>query len=250
MPVPLSIIGVVEDSAWRPVSGATVVLSADTDAEASATTDRDGGFTLSVSRPAAGIFALRASKEGFSPASQSWNVSYHSQPQSQPLQVVFRLTEVAPLLDLAGDHTLTLSADTTCEGFPPPARTRTYQASIEATAGHPSHFSIRLSGNSFLPGHDSLGAIVATDFVRFFVFPGRLDNDEAVPVVEELSRGTFLALVGTAKADVNPRDRTIAGRFDGWIEYCPATPSTPYFQCPVKSVGCRSSSHQLILTRK
>jgi hypothetical protein len=204
---------------------------------------------LSVSTLESGSFALRASKEGFSPESQTWNVHDYSQ-LSQPFRILFRLTEVAPLLDLAGEHTLKLIADSSCEELPPLARTRTYDASIWATTGLPPHFTIRLSGASFLRDSGSLSAIVATDFVRFFVFPGRFDNDEALPVVEELAPDTFLAFVGTAKADANPTDRIISGRFDGWIEYCPAIPSTPYFHCPVKSVGCRSSSHQLILTRK
>jgi hypothetical protein len=166
-------------------------------------------------------------------------------------RLIFRLSDVLPLLNLAGEHTLELIADSTCEALPALARRRIYNASISSTSWPAdSHFSIRLSGASFRENDDSLSAVTATGFIRFFVFPGLYDNDEARPVVEALTPDTFLAFVGNAQAVANPSDRVITARFNGWIGYCPTTPSTSYFQCPVQAVECRSSSHQLILTRR
>ena len=244
-PVSVSIVGDVQDSAWRPLRGAKVELTVGTNAGAFATTDDEGRFTLSVSALASGSYTLQASKEGFSPQSQGYDVRDYN-PRNRTF---FRLTEVAPLLNLAGEHTLKLVADTTCGDLPPLARMRTYHASIAATRPD-APFTIGLGGASFLGTHNSLEAVVATDFVRFLVYAGRYDNDEGRPIVEAVTPDTFLVFVGNATAVANPMDRVISARFDGWIGYCPSTPSTSYVQCPVKSVGCRSSSHQLILTRK
>jgi hypothetical protein len=246
-PVSFSIVGDVQDIAWRPVRGAKVEITVGSNAGAFATTDDEGRFTLPVSAPASGSFTLQASKEGLSPQSQSFDVRGRN-PQNR---VIFRLAEVAPLLNLAGEYTLELIADSTCEALPPLARRRTYYASIWSTSGPAdSHFTIRLSGAAFPENNNSLSAVVATEFIRFFVFPGRYDNDEARPIVEALTPDTFLTFVGGAQAIANPLDRVISARFNGLIGYCPATPSTPYFECPGRFVSCQSSSHQLILTRR
>jgi hypothetical protein len=246
-PVSFSIVGDVQDIAWRPVRGAKVELTVGTNAGTFATTDDEGRFTLPVSAPALGSFTLQASKEGLSPNSQSFDVRGYNRQN----RIIFRLTEQTPLLNLAGEHTLELIADSTCEALPSLARRRTYYASIWSTSGPADrHFTIRLSGASFRGNDDSLSAVVATEFIRFFVFPGLYDSDEARPIVEALTPDTFLAFVGSAQAVANPIDRVISARFNGWIGYCPTTPSTSYFQCPVQAVGCQSSSHQLILTRK
>ena len=66
-PVSFSIVGDVQDIAWRPVRGAKVELTVGTNAGAFATTDDEGRFTLPVSAPASGSYTLQASKEGLSP---------------------------------------------------------------------------------------------------------------------------------------------------------------------------------------
>ena len=117
-----SIVGDVQDITWRPVRGAKVELTVGTNAGAFATTDDEGRFTLPVSAPASGSFMLQASKEGLSPYGRNFDVRGYNRQN----RLIFRLTEEVPLLDLAGEHTLELIADSTCEALPALSRRRTY----------------------------------------------------------------------------------------------------------------------------
>ena len=245
MPRPLSITGLVFDTSVRPLSGVRVALTSGADAGAFATTGDDGRYTLSASSLVSGSVTLQASKEGFFSKSATLNPRDVSPNQ---VDYTFMLTAVAPPLDLAGEHTLQLVADSTCTAVPPVARVRTYHASIAPRTPDRTQFEIRLGGASFFQRSSSFNVMVATDFARFIVYSAASMDDE--PVVEELAPDTFLAFMGTATADASRTDRVISARFDGSIQYCPTTPSTTYFKCPVEPVECRSGSHQLILTRK
>ena len=245
MPQAVSITGLVWDTALRPLSGARVAVTSGADAGTFATTGDDGRYALSATSLASGRVMLQASKEGFFSKDASQDARNTSGHQ---VDHTFMLTAVAPPLDLAGEHTLQLVADSTCTAVPPMARVRMYHASIAPRTPDRTQFEIRLGGASFFQRSSSFNVMVATDFARFIVYSAASMDDE--PVVEELAPDTFLAFMGTATADASGTDRVISARFDGFIEYRPTTPSTTYFKCPVEPVECRSGSHQLILTRK
>jgi hypothetical protein len=242
-PTTVPVSGTVWDSATRPVAGARVAVTTGPDAGRFATTGGDGRYALSGTTLASGDLTLEASKEGFFSQSVTLNGRNHL---PNDIGYTFTLVPVA-LLDLAGEHTLTIAADPLCD-LPPVARVRTYHASAAPRTATRTNFVIGLGGASFFQRDNSLNALVAADFARFIVYSANSFDDE--PVVESLGSDAYVAFMGAATADAARTDRVITARFDGSILFCPATPSTTYFNCPVAPAVCRSSFHRLILTRE
>jgi hypothetical protein len=184
-----------------------------------------------------GGLSLQISKTGFSSA-DLWL------PSSDAIHLVTLIPDV--LLDLAGEHQLTIEADALCE-LPELARTRTYQASLTPGTNTPWYFNIQLSGASFFSNLDHFATYVNSNAARFEIYlPGFEEED---PMVEQLSPTEYLDFAGEAIAEANQADTVITARFRGSIAYCEATPTTTYYDC-VSSVACWSESHKLILTRQ
>jgi hypothetical protein len=250
-PRTLTVSGLVRDSAWRSVEGARIDVTVGGNAGTFVLTNAAGQFILSVSTLASGVFALEASRSGFTSDAKTFAAGdYASFNSAQSLNALFQLTETAPLLSLGGDYSALVSFDPSCE-VPPSARTRSYEAAIEPATDVPSHFKIDLQSAALINEGTTMDAVVASAFARFFVFPQRAANDEALPFVERIDPNSFVAFAGTATADVRPTDRTISARLDGWVSYCRARPTTNPYSCPDPvSTACHSPLHQLILTRR
>jgi len=233
--------GYVLDTAFRPIADATVDVVDGPYAGLSATTDVAGRFEL------AGTFdqttRFRAAKERHIAATQAWTCS-SSGPcgagGATPF-LGFTLAVVESNVDIAGDYTLTVIADSACADLPDELRTRTYAARVTpqsrpdlpANAG----FDVRLSGATFLDHLDGFGIGVAGGSLGFWLHGG---HDPAF--VERVTANTYLEFSGNAAASVPASGAsTISASFEGWIEYHGAAVTRAY---------CESEHHRLILTRR
>ena len=149
------------------------------------------------------------------------------------------------LLDLAGEHQLTVEADALCE-LPEKARTRTYQATFTPGTNTPWYFNIQLSGATFFSNLDHFATYVNANAARYEIYlPGFEEED---PMIEQISPTEYVTFMGEAIAEANQTDAVMTAVFRGSISYCEATPTTTYNECgPI--TACFSESHKLILTR-
>jgi hypothetical protein len=109
--------GWVFDTAYRPLAGARVEIVDGPSTGASATTDRDGLFYLSV--PEDQRATVRAGKEGYVSA------------ESSAVSWWFTLRPVAPSVSIEpGEYTLAFSTDSGCAVIPDDQRARTFPATI------------------------------------------------------------------------------------------------------------------------
>ncbi len=157
--------GYVLDTAFRPVADATVDVVDGPYGGLSATTDVAGRFEL------AGTFdqttRFRAAKEGHIAATQAWNCSSSGPCGAGGATpwLGFYLAVIEPNVDIAGDYTLTVIADSACATLPDEVRTRTYAARITpqsrpdlpANAG----FDVRLSPTPRRDGEAGAGSLTA-----------------------------------------------------------------------------------------
>ena len=220
--------GTVNDTALRPLPGATVEVLDGPQAGMSTIVDANGSFSLSGTFDDATRF--RASKEGHLDATQTSRTVANVGGR----YLDFHLEVPARPVNMAGDYTLTFIADTACVGLPADVRTRSYAATI--TPSHPTNiptantnFQVSLSGASFLSSHDSFPIAVAGDFVTFWF------SDPSV--VEVIAPDTQLEFYGAGGASAGTAGvSTLAVSWDGRFEY--------------SQTECESKNHRLILTRR
>jgi hypothetical protein len=178
------------------------------------------------------------------------------------------LEGTTPSIDIAGDYTMTITADNACPDLPSEARARTYTASMSRDTPTTSRYSVRLGGaalyDDVVPNWYAAGT--AGDYFEFrLVYPEPGYAGYLPGVVEEIGANTYVAFSGIATATVMPAS-TISADFDGWITYC--TLKSPLvsswgFQCdapslradptpsrPVTYARCDSKSHRMTLARR
>jgi carboxypeptidase family protein len=246
-PVPAQVTftlqGDVRDTASRPLKGASVTVVDGPRASTTAMTDDAGRFSMPGTFTQSAI-TLVASKEGYSP--QTWNVPTSRGPvRDGNWGFSFRLEPLAPSVNLAGEYTLTLTADRACTRLPEEARTRTYMASLAAAPWRAITFVGTLSGARIVsvpmwPPFFQIG--VADDFA-----------DVSLSFVEQLSDGTYLAIEGGTSASVGPSG--ITAPFNAHFVRCrnqPAMSPGEYWWCGADVQGdeCQSISNQLTLVRR
>jgi hypothetical protein len=228
-----------------------------------ATADANGQFWLAGTFDAATRF--RATKDGHATATETWTCAMPACGDNGPRPYVsFYLVAATPAVDLAGDYTVTFTADSACPDLPSEIRTRTYAATL-APSSHPrpngsanTSMTATLSGASFFGAFLSFEIGVAGDFADFW-----LDGGHDPPVVEQLATNTYVAFSGNATANVSAGVGSIAMPLDGWIDYCVTqTPMGTYYLCGTDLSGtpipgavvthahCDSQHHQLTVTRR
>jgi len=162
-----------------------------------------------------------------------------------------------PSNSIAGVYTLTLNIGSGCAVVPEAERTRKYTATIDYTRG--GRYVVTLSDATFLTGPictagsrhlSGIGchqffAYEDIDTVRFSL---ENNNDEAHGghIVEQLSSGTWLEIMGESAGKLDLSSIDASGTGSAW--YC-RTPSSYPFPCS-SFVGCRSTDMRLTLTRK
>ena len=251
--LPVGLRGWVMDTAYRPLAGARIEVLDGASAGMTATSGDDGQFVLNGFFDPATRF--RASMNGHETRIQPWNcsVAVCLGPNNAQPWLWFSLSVFEPTVNIAGDYTLTFTADSACTDLPDLARARSYRVTVTAQplAGRPSvpGFDVRVTGVS-LVGTLTGFPIGAAGNRLTFGLHGRHDP----AIVEDLGANTYLAFSGGAEATVGPAGiSTLTATFDGWIEHVALT--TPlvqwYFPLPAATSKstCDSSSNRLTLTR-
>ncbi len=233
-PTAIQLQGSVRDQV-RPLAGALV--SAVSGPEAAAVTDATGRFSITgpgVER-FAGTDTFRADKDG-----------YASGLRSLASGLAFVLEPLPPAVNIGGEYTLTITADSACTDLPAEVRTRTYAARFSGGGGAVALGSV--SGATFLRGQTEIDGYIRGHTVEF-------TTDVHGPgwIVEEVAPNTYLAIRGSSLAPVTTPVSTISGPFEGLIEYCAASsPMGSIYGCSASRARapCTSKNHQLILRRR
>jgi len=243
-----SLSGYVADTAFRAVAGARVDVLDGPQAGLSMLSDDAGQFTYTGTFTSS--VTLRVSKDGYVSATGTSRISA---PGGRPWAYL-RLEPVAAPANIAGDYTVTFTADASCTSLPAEARSRTFAATIAATpdpavpAG--TLFRLVISGVPLVPGNDGFPIGVAGSFVNLQVW-----NGEGPGVVERLAPRTYVGLFGSAGTTVGASGAPISASFDGTIEYCVATfDGDPSYGCTSVQTDrreqCASKNHSVTLTRR
>jgi hypothetical protein len=271
------ISGVVRDAAQAPIAGARLEALDGKHAGRSTHTDALGIFTLTG--PFDSPTTVRVTKAGYVTATQLWSCSPSSCNREPGPLLRFVLNLIPPVLDFAGSHMVTMSADPACADLPSAARTRTYSVSavlypggLPAPGALPTGtaYLVQMSGASFHPNpswleyaYGTFPVWVSGDTLKFplATFDGRAG------LVEVTSSHSYVAFSGNATASVAPGASTISATFDGWIEFCArrspmSEADDGYPGCelqdradptpsePVAYARCTSSNHQIVFTRR
>jgi len=236
-----SLGGLVRDTAFRRLADVKVEVIEGPRAGVSATTNALGRYELP------GVFSdaiiVHASKDGYVSIRKSYRTTYSGRQD-----LSFDMEPSTPSVNIAGNYTMTLSADTTCSGLPSALRTRTYAAVIVPVSSQgspPNLYQSTLTGAAFAPSifenHFSIG--VAGSFASF-------DTDfDGIGIAEKLGDSVYLAFLG--QADLAAMGSELAGPFRGWLEYCDGYDAGGrYYRCAVNPVICSSDNHRVTLVRR
>ena len=125
--------------------------------------DEKGTFSYTGMFP--GTVSMRATKEGYLDSTSS----VFSSTITADAWVGFLLAPLAPPVDMAGNYTLTITADSACTGFPEDERTRSYEARLTrravGTLPANTRFDGTVSGALFAPYSSAFFVGVAGDYV-------------------------------------------------------------------------------------
>ena len=242
------ISGSVRDTAFRPLPGARV--EALDGPRAGTTTNADAGGEFAF--PGTFDYATRfqASMEGHVAAVATVH------PTATNRRIGFSLEVLIPSVNMAGDYTLTITADGACTGLPTEVRTRAYAAVVTPSGWLPTYFEVRLAGAPLLGRYDlseRSSIAVAGEYIALWL------GGEQPALVEQLSPTSYVAFGATASASASGSPVSIATSFKGFIEYCEMTEDTDIpmdgydYRCDppraIAHVRCESQGHQLSLTR-
>ena len=227
-PTPVSIattaathlLGVVEDSAFRPLTGVRVEVADGPQAGATAISTDSGIFEISGT--STGSVTLRTTKDGFSTTTRS--TSWRAASDRQLVTVI--LEPLGPSVDIEpGNYTISVTADRStsqdgaaaCSGFPDAFLTRSYPATIASDPTHPhSLFQATLQLNNAAPFITSMGfgLGIAGHAVGFTI--------DGPAISEVLPDYTYLEITGSAPTDVaaTSTGSGISIPFSGSFVYC------------------------------
>jgi Carboxypeptidase regulatory-like domain len=249
--------GSVRDTASRPLGEARVEIIAGPNAGTATTTDERGRFRMPESFT--GVITVRASKDGYAPETSSI-------PSSRALErlpaggasnwdMSFDLAPLGPSVDLAGLHTLTLTADRACSNnLPEAARVRTYTATI-SSGFRSTSFNVLLSDAQFPSTLPCVGPPQSCIRNQFGIGVAGNFADMWITIVEQLAEAAYLAIDGWVAASFGPSGLT-APLVASFV-FCPKMPeftAGEYWACPadgnVQGVECNSDRHQISLQRR
>ena len=229
VPIPstLLVTGWVGHTTFQPCRDCTVEVLDGPGAGTSVSTNHDGNFSVRIAGGSG--FTLRASKDGFRPATQVATDSGW---------VVLVLESVQPPLNLAGTYKMTFEAGNACADVPAEIRRRDYVVSLSPATQRPltSFFARPLEGE-----FDEFGMVwgVSGNEVGM-LSPG--GDTQGPGIVERLGNGTVelrIAAGPQVMTTATSMRIDVAGRFS----YCTGTPASG---CTV----CDDPSHLLTMTRR
>ena len=165
---------------------------------------------------------------------------------SGPQDLSFSLDQTASSANIAGEHTLTLSADASCTELPAIARTRSYPATItpEASSLSSQFYKISLNAGIFYPSNlnNSLTAGVAGSFVRAMSF------DYGIGITEQIAPNTYVSIW---ESNAEMSEPTISGVWSGGFKDREGFGAGPgFYHCSPRPRGSARPNHRLTLTRR
>lgn len=199
-----------------------------------------------------GQVAVTASKEGYLSQTRSFPFPGALTHQVDGVSFAFQLELLGPTANVAGEYTLTLTADSACTGLPLEARRRAYAATVVQPGANRFHFPVSLNEGRFLSGRNRVSVSVAGDFARFVIavsIDGQSDSNAGI--VEQIGDAAYLAIDAGAEGTFGASG--IATSLSGSFEYCPGEAAIigERYQCLAKApVSCSSPHHQLTLIRR
>ena len=254
-PLVFSLNGSVQDTASRPLADARVEITAGHRSGAVETTDSNGRFRMPGTFT--GTVTIAASKDGYHSASLTVP---HPQwlprmllsgplPENLNLSTSLSLQPDAPPASIAGEYTLTITADPSCSALPDEVRTRAYRATIVPT-DRPTAFQGRASDARFVSDSPCVGRPAESCIHNSFHIgmAGDFANLGA-SLLEQLSETIYLLIEGGVSASFGPSG--ISAPLNAQVVYCPVRPvytSGEYWACPTDTgVDCSSIRHRLTL---
>lgn len=247
------ITGLVQDTAFRPISGVVLQIVDGSEAGASVTTDGNGRFLFSEGMFADGI-KVRAMKDGYITTTAAARGFLSSSANTAAYLDIMMESVVPPVKIEPGDYTLTVVADKSCTNIPSDFRSRTYDATITRTAPSArvapnTHYDVTVSGASITPF--GFGILVAGHDLQFFI--------DGPTFGESLDPFTYLEIAGTGGISVEASTvSTVSIPFSGSFEYCVLKSEMSHFNnCyttpadqKIVYAQCLSMNDQMILTRR
>jgi len=162
-----------------------------------------------------------------------------------------------PPAAIAGDYTLTFTADPGCANVPDDLRMRSYDVSIALgnfgwvgfPAGASTSFKVTPKGSAFPEGLNYFWLNVAGNYAAVVL------GDHTDPgVTERLGDSRYVAYGGWATVSVDPAASTISTPFEGWIDSCVNPNMGPRYDCSpsatVTQNRCHSTKHLMTLARR
>jgi hypothetical protein len=256
VPRGVEIAGIVYDTAYRPLDGAIVEVLDGPSAGKIAIADRNGQFGLFGDFDVSTHF--RASKTGH--ADGVATLGPRCAPCNPNFWIYFNLAVPEPTAAIAGDYTLTITADESCLTLPEHARTRTYSVHIAATPNQPTSadtwFLGSIDGNLVGRSWDGIWFGVAGNYI--YLSLGDLHGDPGF--IEQTSADHYYSVGGGGTTTIDADATTIASFFEGQVTDCALKPGVPLiganarYNCTpelaASRVVCQSSRHRLLLTRR
>jgi hypothetical protein len=248
LPNQAQMAGTVSDSAFRPLAGARVEVVDGQQAGTWTLSDGRGEFRLS------GTFddttRFQATKEGHAAVTRT--LQPHCAPCNPNRWIHFYLPPLAPSANIAGDYTLTVTADSACAAFPNPVRTYAATLVPSPSSSHQANtlYNGTVSGAAFLQGYNGFVVGVAGDDIAGWFGDGHGDPG----LVEQVAPTAYFALGGGVVGSVT-NDSTIAASFDGFLDSCELqSPMGARYSCTPGPTAiraqCNSRNHRLTLTRR
>ena len=245
---PKSVHAYVSDTAFRVLAGVRLVVVNGPEAGLEMVTDSEGRSSYTGTFPVA--VSVRATKDGFVEATAVVNPS----TTTNEAWVGFMLAPLTPPTPVAGNYTLTISADPGCTGIPGDVQTRSYQAAVTPTSAASSppntFFNGQMTGARFAPYSGYFWIGVAGNYVVVS------SEGEGPSIIEDLGHNRYVSYYGQAAASVGASGlETLSAPFVGVIEYCELPDGIgPYYECNpgpgVVREQCQAANSRLTLTRR
>ena len=255
----IAVQGIVYDTGYRRLAGATVEVVNGASAGLKVTTGADGSYAIRGAFDAGTQF--RATKAGYETGLRP--MATFCQPCNPNFWVYFYLgLPVAPA-NIANDYTVTVTADPSCTALPGHARQRTYTTKIVPNVTQPTPantlFAATVAGANLVSGlpWQGLWFAVAGDYLE--VSMGDLHGQPGV--LEQTDANAYFSVGGLGTTTLGSSGVSqITAAFEGEIIHCELKPGVPplgaggRFDCPpasaISRVACQARNHQIVLTRR
>jgi hypothetical protein len=235
-PALLTVSGSVSDAVYRRVADVRIEVVSGPQQGTMTFSDDAGNFAIEPKLSP--LSQIRASKQGYVESTQ------FVAGAGPTVDLKFFLSSANPPLNITGTYEVTFIADATCTELPDLARRRTYSATIGTMSpiGPVMQFFGARFGSSGGLDWNIMPLRQFDDYLELWA--------DHPPVVEMLADNAYYMVYGGASGTVTREFAEL--RLGADIGYCPklGAGSLASLSCEVPMVNCRSTRHQMTLTRQ